>query len=160
MTSVGLCMWCVSHLIPNSPNWCAITWRLNEEKWHSISGSTCYFRSPSFSTRNMLTMDRAYTLWKPHTEQLVNQPESQFYLNAYETSEETSKTSFYFFKSQLKVKYHLPSATSWGCRGQNSALCFFLHLGSQPFLLVFIYQKATRAYVCIQVDSKTLNRFI
>lgn len=129
-------MWCVSHLIPNITNWCIITWTLNEEKWHSVTGSACYFRNPSFNTRNMLTMDGACTLRKPHTEQLVNHPESQFYINAYETSEGKSKNFFLshswkwntVFQQQQAGKVNGKTWVFSSTEGANLLILYFLFI--------------------------------
>lgn len=158
MTSVGICMCCASRLIPSITNWCIITWTLNEEKWHSVTRSTCYFRNLGFNTRNMLTMDGVFTLWKPHTAQLINHPESQFCINAYETSEGKSKTFFFLnhswkwstvFQQQQAEEVN---GKTWVFSCTRGANFFFLY-----YLLILM--KAMRAYVWIQVDFKTLSRF-
>lgn len=134
MTSVGIYM-CVSHLIPNITNWCITTWKVNEEKWHSVTGSTCYFRNPSFNTRNMLTMDGACTLWKPHTAQLVNHPENQFCINAYGTSKGKSKTFFFF----NHIKSEIQSSSSNKLGKWMAKLGFLPPLG-KPIFSSFIFK--------------------
>ena len=51
--------------------------------------------------------------------QLVNHPESQFYINAYGTLKGKSKTFFFFFLITSKVKHSLPAATNWESEWQN-----------------------------------------
>lgn len=96
-------------------------------------------------TQGLCWQRMEHILWKPHTAQLVNHPESHFYLNANETSEKKSKRF-------LKITVESAQTSKRNKLGKLRQTSVFLHLGSQsflPFLFIYLFLTGGKEDLCL-----------